>query len=79
MVDKNALKSAMIAKGYTSDALAEKIGISKQSMSYKLNNKRPFRSNEISQIAHILELSPEQLMQIFFAKNVVSETTKETE
>ncbi len=70
MVNKNLLKSAMIAKGYSSEMLADYLEISRQSFSYKLNNKRPFSSNEISKIIHVLELNPEQAVTIFFGKSV---------
>lgn len=70
MTDKNLLRSAMVAKGFTSESLAELLGISRQSFSYKLNSKRPFTSNEISIMSHELKLTPAQLVEIFFAKQV---------
>ena len=70
MTDKNLLRSAMFAKGITADMLADILGISRQSFSYKLNNKRPFSTNEISIMSHELGLSPVQLYEIFFTKQV---------
>lgn len=70
MTDKNLLRASIIASGYTYEEMADELSISRVSFSYKINNKRPFTSNEISKMAHLLNLSPEQVMQIFFAKNV---------
>lgn len=70
MTNKQLLRAEMIANGLSSEDLADELGISRQSFSYKLNNKRPFTSNEISVIAHMLKLSPEKVMQIFFEKQV---------
>lgn len=70
MTNKQLLRAEMIANGLSSEDLADELGISRQSFSYKLNNKRPFTSNEISVIAHLLKLSPEKVMQIFFEKQV---------
>lgn len=70
MTDKNLLRSAMVAKGFTSESVAELLGISRQSFSYKINNKRKFTSDEISVMAHELKLTPAQLVEIFFTKQV---------
>ena len=67
MTDKNLLRSAMVAKGFSSESVASELGISRQSFSYKLNSKRPFTSDEISTLSHLLELSPAQVVEIFFA------------
>lgn len=76
MTDKNLLRSAMVAKGFTSESIAELLGISRQSFSYKLNSKRPFTSNEISIMSHVLKLTPAQLVEIFFAKRVEEKSTE---
>lgn len=68
MTDKNLLRSAMVAKGFSSESVANELGISRQSFSYKLNSKRPFTSDEISTLSHLLELSPAQVVEIFFTK-----------
>lgn len=68
MTDKNLLRSAMFAKGFNGETLAEKLGLSRQSFSYKLNGKRPFTTEEIGVICDLLELTPEQVMMIFFGK-----------
>ena len=70
MTNKKLLRSKLILAEMTDGELAEKLGISRQSVSLKLNGRRPFNSNEISKIAHILQLTPEEVMQIFFDNNV---------
>lgn len=48
--------------------LAAAIGISRQSMSYKINNTREFVPSEIEKICSILEITDlEQRQAIFFA------------
>ena len=70
MINKNLLRSYMANSGHTNDSLADAIEISRVSFSYKINNKRPFNSNEISKIARVLNLKPEETMLIFFADDV---------
>lgn len=48
----------------------EKIGISRTSLSYKINNIVEFNAQEIKHIQKILELSNEQRDHIFFAEAV---------
>ena len=75
MTDKNLLMAAMCAKGYNSSTLAKKLGLSRVSFSYKLNNKRPFTTKEISLIENALELTPTQMYEIFFGNNVDGKST----
>lgn len=70
MTDTNRLKAAITLKGMTAGDLAEKIGLSRQSLSYKINNLREFRVKEIQAIAEALDLTLEEKERIFFAKQV---------
>jgi len=70
MTNKKLLRSKLILAEMTDGELAEKLGISRQSVSQKLNGHRQFNSNEISKIAHILKLEPKEVMEIFFDHNV---------
>lgn len=70
MTNKQLLKASMVAKGFTNDMMAAELGISRQSFSYKINGKRPFTHNEISKMAHVLAMTPDQMMLIFFAEDV---------
>ena len=69
----------MLAKRkMTSGELAEKVGISRQSLSQKLNGEREFAQGEILAIKNNLRLSDDEFMQIFFNPDVDENSTKET-
>lgn len=70
MTDTNLLKSVLMKNGITSEQLADRIGVSRATMSYKMNNKRDFTSQEIKAIVRILALEVEEMNAIFFADNV---------
>ena len=54
MVDKNKLAGAISSKGLTQKKLAEMIGISKNTISAKMNNKSSFDTDEIERICRVL-------------------------
>ena len=70
MTDTLEIKKIIRMKGFTLDTLSEKIGISRTSLSYKINNIVEFNAQEIKHIQKILELSNEQRDHIFFAEAV---------
>ncbi len=70
MTDTNKLKAAIALKGITAGDLADKIGMSRQSISYKMNNIREFRVKEIIAISEALNLTLEEKEAIFFADKV---------
>ena len=63
-------KAALIRKGMTASELAERLNLSRTSLSYKMNNVREFRISEAELIAEILGLSPEEKVLIFFTGQV---------
>ena len=66
-VNKTKLKSVMILHGDTNKDIANLLGISEQSVSYKINEKDPeFKQGEIKLIATRYNLSPEDITDIFF-------------
>lgn len=75
MTDINKLKAAIVRNGMTAYSLAEAIGISKQSLSYKMNNKRDFRAPEIDSIVKVLNLTPDEIADIFFTQRVDKSST----
>lgn len=75
MTDTKRLKAALVLNGITAGELANKIGMSRQSFSYKLNNQREFRLKEIAAIAAVLNLSLEDKDAIFFQTVVDAEST----
>ena len=70
MTDTLEIKKIIRMKGFTLDTLSKKIGISRTSLSYKINNIVEFNAQEIKHIQKILELSNEQRDYIFFAEAV---------
>ena len=54
MTDTREMKAMLVRKGMTVEKTAKLIGISPQSMSYKLNNKREFTGTEIMKISEVL-------------------------
>ena len=70
MTNKTEFKVALIRANLTMDELAEAVGMSSASLSYKVNNKREFTSTEIKSISERLDLSIEDRELIFFAETV---------
>lgn len=70
MTDTLEIKKIIRMKGFTLDTLSKKIGISRTSLSYKINNIVEFNAQEIKHIQKILELSNEQRDHIFFAEAI---------
>lgn len=70
MTNGRLLRASAIANGFTTGSLAESIGLSRQSMSYKLNNRRKFTVDEIKAISEKLNLSLEEKEAIFFGNAV---------
>ena len=67
-VNKTKLKSVMILHGDTNKDIANLLGISEQSVSYKINEKdTEFKQGEIKLIATRYNLSPEDITDIFFS------------
>ena len=52
----NKLKSKMVEAGITQAELARLLGISAQSMNYKINNKSEFKVSEIEAVADVLKI-----------------------
>lgn len=67
MVDTAKFKSILALKKMTISELAEKIGISYSSLSYKINNIREFKPSEIKIIQSIWGLSNDERDDIFLS------------
>ena len=52
--------------GYTQNALAEAIGITKQTLSEKLHNKRQFTGEEMYRICEVLNIALKDIGKYFF-------------
>lgn len=66
MTNKQMFQIALLKRNYTFYKLASEIELSRQSMSYKVNNKRKFTESEINKIDKVLNLSTEEKESIFF-------------
>ena len=73
MTNKNKLRARIIEKGYKQESIAQKLGISAQSVNYKINNKRPFTTDEMFVLCEILEI--ENPRDYFFAQVVEEKST----
>lgn len=51
-------------------ALAEKMGISRQSLYLKMKGERDFKTSEVSKLCEILRLTEEERTLVFFADGV---------
>ena len=72
MIDKNALKAAIVAKGLTQADLAERLGISRKTL-YDRIAKGVFDSDEINEMIKILSI--QDPISIFFVDLVTHEVT----
>ena len=65
-MDNDLLKKVIQDRGIKVSALADKMGISRQSLHMKLNGERTFNQGEIMSLKTNLFLTDEEFMQIFF-------------
>ncbi len=68
IMNKAKLKSVMVLRGFTQTMLAEEVGLSEQRLSAKINSKNgaEFNQGEILKIKKILDLSSDDIINIFF-------------
>lgn len=65
MTNSVLLKSKIILKGYTLNSLAKELNKSKATLSQKINGKTKFSQLDIRNISRILELSADEIKEIF--------------
>lgn len=75
-MNNEKLKEVIEESGIKVSVLADKIGISRQSLHMKLNGERNFDQGEIMSLKTHLHLSDEQFMAIFFSDSVDSLSRK---
>lgn len=66
----NLLKSKMALKGEAQIDLAKAMGITKASMSVKMQGKNPFKLEEIKFIAKRYDLTNDEIVDIFVNEEV---------
>lgn len=79
MTNASEFKIALLRSGLTAYELADSIGMSRQSLSYKINNVREFTATEIARIADVLKLTVAEKERIFFGNEVDKMSTQENE
>ena len=77
-MNHDLLKEVIQDRGVKVSVLADKIGISRQSLHMKLNGERSFDQGEIMALKTNLRLSDEEFMSIFFNNGVDNLSRKET-
>lgn len=73
MLQPNLLRAAIIRAGYTQGQFAEKIGISNQSLSYRLNGERQFTIDEVDKTRDVLGIDDAEICAIFFHREIPKE------
>lgn len=64
--DYSKLRGLIVEKVGSQNNLAEKMGLSKQSLSAKVNNKVAFTQDEMCKIMHILHIPHRDISKYFF-------------
>lgn len=76
MTNTLKLRALLVENNLTNEDIAKKLGISKQSFSMKINNKREFKVSEIYKLSLLLNLSNScDVITIFFANRVELNST----
>lgn len=71
MVNTQYLDDLIKSKGFKKDFIAEKLGISRQSLHNKITNNREFTGLEIKKLCEILGITNwKEINAIFFAEYV---------
>lgn len=70
MFNSNKLRAMIVEKGLTLGIFSEKTGIKRTALYRKISGKTEFNRREIEIISVILNLSPEQIVDIFFERKV---------
>ena len=68
MLNRNLLRAAIVASGYTQEKLAESIGISSNTLSSRMVGTSYFNTDEIDKICSVLNITNnEQKVDIFLS------------
>lgn len=68
MFKKNEFRAILVRKEISASEIAKELGIDPATLSRKISGQSDFYRNEIEKICRILELSPDETMQIFFVQ-----------
>ena len=66
MINKELLKSKIALNGDTVQTLADKINMSRGYLSDLINSRSEFRQSQIQRIIDTYQLTPQEIVDIFF-------------
>lgn len=69
MFKPNLLKAAIVRAGFTQGEFAEKIGISHNSLTSRMNGNVPFNIDEVDRAKAALSITNSEICDIFFAND----------
>lgn len=67
MTDTIRLREKIRLSGYKLSFVADKVGITRQALCNKINNRSDFQADEIQALYKLLGMTPEEREAIFFA------------
>jgi DNA-binding Xre family transcriptional regulator len=70
MTNAKKFEIALLQKGKSKKDIAQLLGVSMQTIYNKVNNVVDFKAQEVRAICDYLELTTEEMIEIFFAENV---------
>ena len=70
MFDRNKFHGRVIAEGYNLVTISEKLGISPVTMTRKMSRGGDFTRAELQQLKKLLNLTDDDLNEIFFAEKL---------
>lgn len=59
------LRGRLVEKRYTQEKIAVKLGLSLRSVNRRVTSQKPFNNNEISKLKKLLNLSNDEVAEIF--------------
>lgn len=65
-MNSNLLKSVMVLNGDNIKTLSQKLNVSRQTLSLKIDGYSDFKLSEVKKICVLYELTENQMLQIFF-------------
>lgn len=64
-MNKSRLRMHIALRGVSQDIVADELGIARSTMSFKLNGKSQFTLREIRKICKFLELTSDEVYEVF--------------
>lgn len=65
MTNALLLKSKIALRGITQKEIGQKLGVFDGALSLKINNKQPFTLSQVKELKNLLNLTSEEVVEIF--------------